>query len=258
MKTRQRGQQELGVRVPRRDQYPLCRTELHLLATVGHRDAVTEIASESEVVGDEEHRDPGILLEVLEQVHDLRLHADVEGRSGLVENQHVGIERECGGDTDALALPAAELVWVAAGEIGWEPDPLQKVTDAVAGGRLVESPIEQEGLRYLLADAKDGIEHAHGAFQDHGDATPANFAAKLIVRKGDQLLAVEPHRAIEAGDVPRQHAHQCQGQAALAAAGLADDAESLATLLERERDTIHRPHDVAVAGVIPEMEIVDD
>src|ERR671916_1542514 len=146
----------------RRDQYSLRGTQLHLLAGVGHRDAVAEIAGQPDIVGNEEHRDPGILLEVLEQVHDLRLHADVEGRGGLVEDQHVGVERECGGDPNALALSAAELVRVAAGEIGRESDSLKQISYAGAGGSLVESPVEQEGLRYLLADAEDGIEHAHG------------------------------------------------------------------------------------------------
>ena len=94
----------------RRDQYLLRGTELHLLAGVGHRDAVAKIAGQPDVVGDEEHRDPGILLEVLEQVHDLRLHADVEGGCGLIEDQQVGVERERGGDADALALSTAELV----------------------------------------------------------------------------------------------------------------------------------------------------
>ena len=75
--------------------------------------------------------------------------------------------------------------------------------------------------------------------------------------RASQLPAVEPDRAIEASDVLRQHAHQRQSQTALAAARLADDAERLAALLEREGDAIDRPHDVAAAGVIPEMEIVD-
>ena len=44
----------------------------------------------ADVMGDEEHRDAGILLEVLEQVHDLRLHADVEGGGRLIQDQQSG------------------------------------------------------------------------------------------------------------------------------------------------------------------------
>ena len=73
-----------------------------------------------------------------------------------------------------------------------------------------------------------------------------------------QLPAVEPDRAIEASDVLRQQAHQRQSQAALAAAGLADDADRLATMLNSEGDAIDRSNDATVAGVVPEMEVIDD
>src|SRR5215211_2764014 len=134
----------------RRDEDLLGGTQLHLLASVGHADAVAEIAGQPDVVGDEEHRDAGILLEVLEEIHDLRLDADVEGGSRLVENEHIRVERQRGGDADALALSAAELVWVATGEIGRKPNPLQQFAHAGASGGLVESSFEQKGLCYLL------------------------------------------------------------------------------------------------------------
>src|SRR5687767_12075882 len=130
MEAWQRGQEELGVWMTWRDQYPFRGTELHLLAGIGHREAVAEIAGQSDVVGDEEHRDAGILLEVLEQVHDLRLDADIECGGGLVEDEHVRVERERRGDADALALPATQLMRVATGEIGREPDPLQQIAHA--------------------------------------------------------------------------------------------------------------------------------
>ena len=87
---------------------------------------------------------------------------------------------------------------------------------------------------------------------------PADLAPKLVVREGRQLPAVELDRAIEASDVLWQHAHEREGQAALAAAGLADDADRLAAALDGEGDAVDGAHDVAAAGVIPEMEIVDD
>src|SRR5918993_1064189 len=257
MEAGQRGQEELGVRMSRRDQHTLRRTQLHLLAGISDRNPIAEIASQPDVVGNEEHRNARIILEVLEQVHDLCLNTDVEGGCRLVEDQDVGIECERGGNADALALSAAELVRIAAGEVGREPDPLQEIAYAAPGSGLVVSLFEQKGLRDLLADTEDGIEHAHGALEDHGNAAPADLPPKLVVRKGSQLPAIELDRAIEASDVLRQHAHERQGQAALAAAGLADDADRLAAALDGEGDAVDGPHD-ATSGVIPEMEIVDD
>ena len=105
MQAGQGGQQELGVGMARLDQHPLGRTELDLLAGVGHRDAVAEIARQPDVVGDEDHRDAGILFEILEQVHDLRLHADIERGGRLIEDEQIGVEHERGGDDHALLWP---------------------------------------------------------------------------------------------------------------------------------------------------------
>jgi hypothetical protein len=52
-------------------------------------------------------------LEVGEQVEDLGLDRDVESAYRFVEDEEVGFECEGAGDTDALALPAGELVGVA-------------------------------------------------------------------------------------------------------------------------------------------------
>src|SRR5829696_2718529 len=144
------------------DQDLLGGTQLHLFTTVGHRDAVAEIAGQPNVVGDEEHRDAGILLEVLEQVHDLRLDTDVESRGGLVENEHVRVERERRCDADALSLPAAQFMRVAAGEIGGETNPLQQIAHAARAavlsnrrssksGSAIWSPIRRTGLSTLMA-----------------------------------------------------------------------------------------------------------
>ena len=61
--------------------------ELAHLARVDDRDAVAQVAGERQVVGDEEHRDAALGLELLEQVHDLRLDAHVERAGGLVEDE---------------------------------------------------------------------------------------------------------------------------------------------------------------------------
>src|SRR5215207_9777570 len=47
----------------------------------GH--VVGDLVDHPEVVGDEHQPHPGLPLQVLEQVHDLRLHGDVEGGGGL-------------------------------------------------------------------------------------------------------------------------------------------------------------------------------
>ena len=96
--------------------------DLDDLAQVHHRDPVGDVADHRQVVGDEEVRQAESLLELLEQVHDLRLDAHVERRDRLVAHDELRVQRERAGDADALALAARELVRVAAGHVRVEAD----------------------------------------------------------------------------------------------------------------------------------------
>jgi hypothetical protein len=57
-----------------------------------------------------------------QQIDDLRLDRDVERGDRLVADDDIGLHGERAGDRDALALATRELVRVAAGEGGIEPD----------------------------------------------------------------------------------------------------------------------------------------
>ena len=54
-------------------------SDFHHLAEVHHRHAVGDVTHDREVVGDEEVREPELLLELREEVHDLGLDRDVQG-----------------------------------------------------------------------------------------------------------------------------------------------------------------------------------
>ena len=63
------------------------------------------------------------MLQVLEQVQDLRLHGDVERRDRLVADDQLRLQRERARDPDPLPLAARELVRVAVVVLGAETDP---------------------------------------------------------------------------------------------------------------------------------------
>src|SRR3546814_20367402 len=54
----------------------------------------------SQVVGDEDERQLELLLEVLQQVDDLRLDRDVERRDRLVADHHLGAAGKGAGDAE--------------------------------------------------------------------------------------------------------------------------------------------------------------
>ena len=97
------------------------RRHLDDLAEIHHRDAVGHVLDDGEVVADEQERQAELLLQVLQQVDDLRLDRDVERRDRLVADDEVGLGRERAGDADALALPAGELVRPAVHRVARQP-----------------------------------------------------------------------------------------------------------------------------------------
>jgi hypothetical protein len=59
------------------------------------------VSHHREVVRDEEAREPAALLQVLEQVDDVRLDRDVERRDRFVGDDQAGLERDGARDADA-------------------------------------------------------------------------------------------------------------------------------------------------------------
>ena len=75
------------------------------------------------------------LLQLQQQVHDLRLHGDVERRDELVGDQAFGLDRERPRDADPLALPAGEFVRTAVGRVGGKPHEIEQLDDAARDRR---------------------------------------------------------------------------------------------------------------------------
>ena len=89
-----------------------------------------DVANHREVVGDEEVGEAELVLELLEQVDDLRLNRDVERRHRLVADEKLGVQRERTSEPDALALPTGELVRVPVRRILGQADRRQELVNA--------------------------------------------------------------------------------------------------------------------------------
>jgi hypothetical protein len=75
------------------------------------RDRVADRPDDREVVRDEEVGECKVALEIFEQIEDLRLNRDVEGRDRFVADDQLRVERKRAGDADPLSLAAGEFVW---------------------------------------------------------------------------------------------------------------------------------------------------
>src|SRR6266702_213465 len=85
-------------------------------------------------MGDEEIAEAEPLLEVEQQVDDLRLHRHVERRYRFVADDEFRPQRQRARDTDALALAARELVGETVTTRTRQADHLQQFTDAIIAG----------------------------------------------------------------------------------------------------------------------------
>src|SRR3989449_3333993 len=107
---RDRVQQRLGIGMPGAVEQATHRLHLHDLAGVHHRDLVAHLGDDPEVVRDEDQRDAGRALEILQQIQVLELDGDVEVGGRLVGDDDPRAPRLGDGADDALAHAAAHLV----------------------------------------------------------------------------------------------------------------------------------------------------
>ena len=147
-------------------------TDLRHLAEVHDQDAVGDVADDVEIVRDEQVGEAELLLQVLEQVEDLRLHGDVERGHGLVADDQLRVGGEGPRDADPLALPAGELVREAVVVLRVEPDDLEQVLHAALALRLGADLVHLERLADDEADALAGVERCVRVLEDHHHLAP--------------------------------------------------------------------------------------
>ena len=106
-------QQRAAVWMAGRSEQRLRLRDLDDHAVIHHRDPVGDVFDDREIVRDENIGQPEPVLQVAEQIEDLRADRDVERRDRLVADDQFGFDRERAGDCDALTLAAGEFVRIA-------------------------------------------------------------------------------------------------------------------------------------------------
>src|SRR5437762_2566503 len=137
-----RRQQRLRIGMPRRLADLPSGTDLHDLAEIHDGDPVRDMAHHGDVVGDEKKRKAKLLLELLQQIDDLRLDGDVERGDRLIGHDELGIDRERSRNSDPLTLASGELTRPASQKVPGERDTLQQCGDA----RAARAPVRLEPL----------------------------------------------------------------------------------------------------------------
>jgi len=214
----------------------------HQLAGVHHPHLVGHAGHHAEVVGDQQHAHAAAGLQLGKQVEDLGLDRHVEGRGGLIGDQHLGVAGEGDGDHHPLLHAAGELEGIfgeASAGVG-DAHRGKQALGLVPGRLAVEAAVADQHLADLVADRHDRIEAGRRLLEDHRQMIAADVAH---ARLGERMegRATQVHGA--GGDAPSggEQTHAGQGGHRLAAAGLAHQGQGLAGG-QREADAVDGAH----------------
>ena len=230
--------------------------ELHAPPGVHHHDVVAVLGHHAQVVSDHHHGCVELVLQPVDEVQDLGLHGHVEGSSGLVRDQEVGVEGQGHGDHGALPHPPGELVRIRTGPpLGLrDAHQLQEVHGLLEPLLLRGLPVRLEHLGDLVAHPMNGIESRQGVLEDHADLRPPDVA-HLLGRKLQEVLPPEQRLARYARLLPGDQAHHREEADALPRAGLAHHAKRLARG-HGERDPVHGLDQPVFRGEM-DLEVLD-
>ena len=253
---RHRIEQRLGVVALGTGKQLLLVRLLHQPAIVHDDDAVSDLVHDTEIVGDEQDGRADLVVQALQDFQHLALHGNVEGRRRLVGDDELGPAGDRHGDHDALALAAAQLVWIGAHDTLRIADVLvfEQLDCSLVGSCAGNVLVQQDGFHDLLTAGEDRIQRRHRVLEDHRDAAAAQLAQGRLGHL-QQVGAVEQNLAARDPCIGWQKVENTQRHQCLAATAFAHETEDF-TLLDVEGHTVHGRLQ-SFAGLKGDLDVVD-
>jgi hypothetical protein len=196
--------------------------------------AVADGGRQVQIVGDEQHRQPGPAAQIIEDRYHLGLGDGVERGGRLVGQQQAGPGQQRGGDHHPLQHPARHLVRVLPQLPGrvLDADLAERLGCPIPGLRRAYPLAGAQRLGHEVTDATNRVDVCPRILEDHRHLGAVGAQA----RAGEpaNLGAGEPDRAVNLGPV-RQQAADRPGGHGLPGPGLTHQADGFARC-DRERD----------------------
>ena len=187
-------------------------------------------------MGDEEIGELLCLLQIEQQIHDLRLDRHVERADRLIAHDEPRAHRERPRDAHPLPLPAGELVRIAASHIRAQPHPVQQlryaITPLLGGARQA---VDKERLRDRGPHRHARVERRIRVLEDHLHLSSQR--AQEPLRHPRDIRPVKRDRA----GARLEQAQQGPPQRGLAAARFTHQAQGLSGE-DLQVHLLHRPH----------------
>ena len=135
-------------------------------------DIVGEISHDAQVVRDEDIGELEASLKVAQQLEDIGLRHDIQRGKRLVEHDDLRVQDQCPCNGDPLTLPARKLGGASSGEIGRQPDLLERFGRACLPARRRAYAVGHQRARDNLADRRARVERGIGILVDQLDVAP--------------------------------------------------------------------------------------
>src|SRR5437868_589538 len=191
----------LGIRVPGTCQKLLRRCYLHDLAEIHHGDPIADLLDHRHVVRDEEIGEVELVLQVLQQVEDLRLDRHVQRGDRLVGDDQLWSKGQGSSDANALPLAAAELVREPAAVLSAQPDHLEQLTHdplAVVGR---PNTVDQKASPTISPTDIRGFNEPYGSWKMICTSRRMSFSCFLFALK---MLRPSRNASPEVGGISRR------------------------------------------------------
>ena len=151
---------------------------------------VADLLHHAHLMGDDDHGDAQLAVDLTDKAEDLLGGAGIEGRGGLVTQQHLGIGGQRTGDGHTLLLTAGELGGIGLGLIG-QAHQLQQFVSPFH--RLFLAYARQFHGETDVLQARP-LHQQIEVLEDHGDLPPR--LPQLGRGHGVQTLSVDHHFAL--------------------------------------------------------------
>ena len=132
------GEQVSGVFVLRFSVDHLSRSSFHNLSATQDHHFIANMLDDGKIVRNEQIGDPQLILQIFEQVNNLRLNTDIQSADRFIAYDESWFRRECARDPNPLPLATAEFVRISSQKLRFQANPLQETRCFVLSLRGIE------------------------------------------------------------------------------------------------------------------------
>ena len=184
------------------------RAVFHGTSGIHHQHLIADTGDHTQVMGDHNNRRVELILQLIEQRHDLRLHRHIQRRGRFIRNQQLRLAQQRHRNHNALAHPAGELMRIHIHPFAGfrhfhrvqHPDRFLKSIVRT------QTFMQHQHFRQLFADFHVRIERGHRILEDHGNLFRPHFVQRFFFQI-ENFTPVEHRRAAD-HTIAGQQSHQ--------------------------------------------------